>query len=277
MKIVDSVELLRSELLGRGSIGFVPTMGALHQGHLELVRRARRECSIVVVSVFVNPTQFNDKGDLDRYPRTLQCDAKLLEGVGVGVDILFAPSVGEIYPNGESYVISEPQLLPLTSVMEGAHRPGHFDGVVQVVGRLFDIVEPSKAYFGLKDYQQLAIISKMVALEGRGVDIVCCDIVRADDGLALSSRNELLTVEQRGAAPAIYRAISALRGAIDAGQSDYGALVDSAVLDINKNEYLCVLYVKVVDADTLQEPIEGRRVRVCVAVMCGAVRLIDNV
>lgn len=275
MKIVDSIELLRGELVGNSDIGFVPTMGALHEGHLELVRRAKRECSVVVVSIFVNPTQFNDRGDLERYPRTLECDALMLEGVGA--DFIFAPSVDELYPQGEIYSIVDPRLLPLIAVMEGAHRPGHFDGVVQVVSRLLDIVEPQRAYFGFKDYQQLAIISKMVSVEGRSVDIVPCDIVRAEDGLALSSRNALLSIEQRAVAPTIYRVIAALREAIDSPGSDCGALVDRAILEINKNEYLCVQYVKVVDADTLQEPIAGARVRICVAVMCGDVRLIDNI
>lgn len=275
MRIIERVDQLQECLAQYNNVGFVPTMGALHNGHLELAKQARKECEIVVVSVFVNPTQFNDKRDLERYPRTLDADAKLLESVGV--DFVFAPTVEQIYPDEQKYVIEDESILPLTAVMEGAHRPGHFDGVVQVVGRLFDIVNPHKAYFGLKDYQQLAIIRKMVEVQNRSVEIVPCDIVRAEDGLALSSRNSLLTLQQRAVAPLIYRELIQIREKIDAGNHDYSKLVRDAILQINKNEYLCVQYIEVVDAVSLQEPAENKTVRVCAAVMCGDVRLIDNV
>ncbi len=285
MKILRTVgEMV--EALGGGeerggreeNIGFVPTMGALHSGHLELVRRAKRECGIVVVSVFVNPTQFNDKGDLERYPRDLERDAGLLESVGA--DLLFSPTVGEVYPNGTDYTITDPMLLSLTGVMEGAHRPGHFDGVVQVVGRLFDIVNPDKAYFGLKDFQQLAVIRMMTEVQKREVDIVPCEIVRDTDGLALSSRNALLSTEERAAAPNIYRVLQEVRRAVDGGVGEIDAIKKSAVLEINKNPYLCAEYLEVVDARTLQSvAVRGKKLRICTAVRCGVsgVRLIDNI
>ncbi len=275
MKIVSTVQELRELLSRQQSIGFVPTMGALHSGHIELVRRAAAENSTVVVSVFVNPTQFNDKGDLDRYPRTLQSDAELLREVGT--TYLFAPSVEEIYPDTQSYTIEDDRLLSLTTQMEGAHRPGHFDGVVQVVGRLFDIVEADRAYFGEKDYQQLAIIKMMVEVQGRSIEIISCPTVRAEDGLALSSRNAQLTEEQRAAAPEIYRTISSLRVRIDSGEKNFKQLEADAISQIDKNPYLCTEYVEIVDARTLQSPTEEGSVRICTAVKCGKVRLIDNV
>ncbi len=275
MKIVKTVEEYNAAVAGQGQIGFVPTMGALHSGHISLVERACRENDIVVVSVFVNPTQFNDKGDLERYPRTLEADAAMLEAAGVSV--LFAPGVEDIYPDGDDFIISKASaIFPLTTVMEGVHRPGHFDGVVQVVGRLFDIVCPTRAYFGEKDFQQLAIIRAMVEEDGREVEIVGCEIVRAKDGLALSSRNALLSEEQRAAAPVIYGALSEMRAAIDGGNLNFDELIAATISKINKNIYLCTEYISVVDAATLQEPISGRAVRICAVVLCGRVRLIDN-
>ncbi len=274
MKIVNSVKELRELLSSQNSIGFVPTMGALHSGHIELVRRAVSQNTVVVVSVFVNPTQFNDKADLERYPRTLERDAELLHCAGA--TYLFAPSVEEIYPNNETFTIKDSRLLSLTEQMEGAHRPGHFDGVVQVVGRLFDIVGAHRAYFGQKDFQQLAIIKMMVEIEGYGVEIVECPTVRAEDGLALSSRNELLTAEQRAAAPEIFRTLTAIRAEIERGNRNFKQLEDIAISQINKNTYLCTEYVEIVDARTLLPPSQSATVRICTAVQCGSVRLIDN-
>lgn len=275
MKIVKTVEELNSLIAKNGSVGFVPTMGALHNGHKSLVERAVKENDFVVVSIFVNPTQFNDATDLEKYPRTLEADAKLLEPTGV--DIVFAPSVEDIYPNDEKYTIDSANLLALAGVMEGEHRPGHFDGVVQVVSRLFDIVQPTKAYFGEKDYQQLAIIVAMVEEQGRELQIVPCPIVRAEDGLARSSRNKLLTEEQRAAAPEIYAALSAMRAEIDGGNRNFEELINSTISKIDKNIYLCTEYIAVVDAKTLQTPSEDAPVRICAAVKCGKVRLIDNI
>lgn len=274
MKIVKTVEELQRELSQCTSVGFVPTMGALHSGHISLVERAAAENETVVVSVFVNPTQFNDKGDLERYPRTLTSDASLLSSSGA--TLLFAPSVEEVYPDGDEYIIKDESLLQLTSVMEGRCRAGHFDGVVQVVGRLFDIVMPLRAYFGEKDFQQLAIIREMTRIEGRDIEIVGCEIVRAEDGLALSSRNALLTNEQREAAPLIYSSLSEMRTAIDSGAENFDELIEITISKINKNNYLCTEYVEVVDAVTLQSPAKGAAVRICAAVRAGEIRLIDN-
>lgn len=206
MKVVTKVSELRSaldELAGR-SLGFVPTMGALHEGHLSLVARARKECAACVVSVFVNPTQFNDKTDLKNYPRTPEADAALLEKAGA--DVVFMPTVEEIYPEPDTRVFD---FGMIDKVMEGATRPGHFNGVAQVVSRLFGLVKPDKAYFGEKDFQQIAIIKAMVAQLGLKVEIVECPIVRGNDGLALSSRNALLDTEHSAAAPHIYEVLKA--------------------------------------------------------------------
>ena len=201
MKIFTSVKELRAALdrVEPSGIGFVPTMGALHAGHRSLVERARRENDTVVVSVFVNPTQFNDKNDLKHYPRTPEADARTLEEAGA--DFVLMPSVEEIYPEPDTRVFDFGQI---DKAMEGATRPGHFNGVAQVVSRLFDIVRPARAYFGEKDFQQIAVIRAMVAQLNLSVRIVECPIVRGEDGLALSSRNQLLDAEHRAAAPHIY-------------------------------------------------------------------------
>ena len=206
MKIATTVSELRAalEAMGEGAVGFVPTMGALHEGHISLVERARKECPKCVVSVFVNPTQFNDKNDLKHYPRTPEADAAMLEAAGV--DVVFMPSVEEVYPEPDTRQFDFGQI---DKVMEGATRPGHFNGVAQVVSRLFDLVKPDKAYFGEKDFQQIAVIKAMVEQLGLKVEIVECPIVRGEDGLALSSRNALLDKEHRAAAPHIYEVLHA--------------------------------------------------------------------
>lgn len=265
-----------SELAGyRGTVGFVPTMGALHEGHLSLVRAAREACDTVVVSIFVNPTQFNDPKDLQNYPRTEEADLKLLEAAGV--DFVFAPSVAEVYPEPDTRVFD---FGSLDKVMEGEHRPGHFNGVGQVVSRLFDIVKPDKAFFGEKDFQQLAIIRNMVAQLGMQVEIVGCPIVRDTDGLARSSRNTLLTPGHRAAAPHIYEVLS------DAGRSLRGTVPVAEAKRIiaeriDAEPLLETEYVEIAGAETLQPAQEwGSAVgdlRCFVAVQAGAVRLIDNV
>lgn len=277
MKILKSVAELQCELSSHSNVGFVPTMGALHAGHISLVERAKQYCDTIVVSLFVNPTQFNDKGDLERYPRTLEADAEML--AKAGAHILFAPSVDEVYPEGTESDTQYTELLPLMNVMEGKCRAGHFEGVVQVVSRLFDIVKPQSAFFGEKDFQQLAIIRKMCEVQGRDIQIVGCEIVRAEDGLALSSRNMLLNSEERAVAPQIYKVLHSLRSKIEAGAKNYRELEANALLDINKNLYLCAEYVEVVDAYSLQSAeTETINVRVCAAVKCGnSVRLIDNI
>lgn len=265
-----------SELAGyRGTVGFVPTMGALHEGHLSLVRAAREACDTVVVSIFVNPTQFNDPKDLQNYPRTEEADLKLLEAAGV--DFVFAPSVAEVYPEPDTRVFD---FGSLDKVMEGEHRPGHFNGVGQVVSRLFDIVKPDKAFFGEKDFQQLAIIRNMVAQLGMQVGIVGCPIIRDTDGLARSSRNTLLSPEHRAAAPHIYEVLSdaggSLRGTVPVAEAKriIAERIDAEPL-------LKTEYVEIAAADTLQAASEWSGVvgdlRCFVAVQAGAVRLIDNV
>ncbi len=258
---------------GRGeSVGFVPTMGALHEGHLSLVRLAREQNASVGVSVFVNPTQFNDPRDLERYPRTPAQDLALLEASGA--DWVYMPSVGDIYPEPDT---REFDFGPLERVMEGAFRPGHFNGVAQVVSRLFEIAQPTKAYFGEKDFQQLAIIRELVRRLDLPVQIVGCPIVREADGLAMSSRNALLTPQCRAAAPAIYRALQ--EGASLAGKKSVEEVRQAVTAAIDETGVLKTEYFSVVDAATLQEisawspaPLRG-----CVAVQAGAVRLIDNI
>lgn len=248
MKIHTSVEAFRAELdkAGAAGIGFVPTMGALHAGHRSLVERARRENDTVAVSVFVNPTQFNDKNDLRRYPRTPEADARLLEEAGA--DLVLMPSVEEIYPEPDTRQFDFGQI---DKVMEGATRPGHFNGVAQVVSRLFDIVRPARAYFGEKDFQQIAVIRAMVAQLKLPVEIVECPIVRDADGLALSSRNQLLDPAHRAAAPHIY---ATLRAAAEKSHSLPPAELKAWVTaEIERNPLLEVIYYQSVDALTMQE------------------------
>ena len=265
-----------SELAGfQGTVGFVPTMGALHQGHLSLVNACRKTCDTVVVSIFVNPTQFNDPKDLENYPRTEQNDLQLLEAAGV--DYVFAPSVEEVYPEPDTRVFD---FGGLDRVMEGEHRPGHFNGVGQVVSRLFDIVKPDKAFFGEKDFQQLAIIRYMVRQLGLSIEIVGCPIVRDTDGLARSSRNMLLTPECRAAAPHIYEVLSdavrSLRGQVSVAEAK--RLIAER---IDENPNLQTEYIEIASATTLQPATEwGASVgelRCFAAVHAGQIRLIDNV
>ena len=276
MKVIYTVADLRSALANHKGeqIGFVPTMGALHAGHLSLVERARKECGVVVVSIFVNPTQFNDKGDLAAYPRTLPADLELLSPIGP--DYVFAPSVEEVYPTPDT---REFDFGMVDKVMEGASRPGHFNGVGQVVSKLFDFVEPHKAYFGEKDFQQIAVIKELVRQMGSPVEIVECPIVRDADGLALSSRNTLLDKAHRAAAPHIY---ATLRKAVErkaefASPAEMVAWVEE---EINKNPLLKCIYFEVVDALSMQSVAEWTNdcnTQGCIAVQCGSVRLIDNI
>ena len=208
MKVFNKIVNLQNELFSvrkeGKKIGLVPTMGALHEGHASLVERSVKENDVTVVSVFLNPTQFNDKGDLDRYPRTLDADCKLLESVGA--DYVFAPSVEEMYPIPDNRQFEFP---PVSTVMEGARRPGHFNGVCQVVSRLFYIVRPTNAYFGEKDWQQIAVVKQLVKHIGMDINIVECDIIRDADGVAKSSRNTLLAPDERAIAPQIYKSLKA--------------------------------------------------------------------
>ncbi len=269
----SKARLMFNPISRKGLAGFVPTMGALHEGHLELVRRAARENDTVIVSIFVNPNQFNDKSDLDRYPRNLEADLALLEPAGC--HYVFAPSVEEIYPEPDTRIFD---FGGLDHVMEGKFRPGHFNGVAQVVSRLFDIVQPDKAYFGLKDFQQLAIISHMVRMLHLDVEIVPCPIVREASGLAMSSRNELLSADERVNAAKIYETLT--RAMKLAGQVAVPQLIEWISGEINKNPFLDVEYIDIVDDKTLK-PVSGWNhsggIVACAAVWCGKVRLIDNV
>ena len=275
MKVFESVKELRAELdkAEQSGIGFVPTMGALHAGHRSLVERARRENNTVVVSVFVNPTQFNDKNDLKHYPRTPEADARLLEEAGA--DFVLMPSVEEIYPQPDSRQFD---FGLIDKVMEGATRPGHFNGVAQVVSRLFDIVRPARAYFGEKDFQQIAVIKSMVAQLALPIEIVECAIIRGEDGLALSSRNTLLDAAHRAAAPHIY---ATLRAAVTQSQEMAPARLKAWVTaEVERNPLLKVIYYQSVDARTMQEVAAwdaSPRIQGCIAVQAGDIRLIDNI
>lgn len=257
------------------SIGFVPTMGALHRGHLSLVERCVKENDESVVSVFVNPTQFNNANDLATYPRTEEEDARLLAEAGVSV--VFMPSVEAVYPDGTERD-HEFDLGAAAEVMEGKYRPGHFQGVAQVVSRLSLLVRPDRAYFGEKDFQQIAVIRNMVRSEGIDVEIVACPIKRADDGLALSSRNALLTPEQRKVAPEIHAALMESKAYML--NHSLQATHDTVVDRLNAVPGMRVEYFEIVDAETMQ-PVddwaEARWIVGCITVYCGAVRLIDNI
>lgn len=272
-KIAELQHSLNSDR-GKGlSIGFVPTMGALHKGHLSLVERAGKENDRVVVSIFVNPNQFNDPRDLMNYPRTLDNDLSLLSALKC--DYVFSPDVAEIYPVPDTRKFD---FGNLETVMEGHFRPGHFNGVAQVVSKLFDIVNPDRAYFGLKDFQQYSILKNMVGMLNLPVIMVPCDIVREEDGLAMSSRNALLTREHREAAPQIYPILKAARE--EASLFSPNELKSRVINAINAIPLLKVEYFDIVDELTLQsiagweQP--GLKVG-CVAVFAGAVRLIDNI
>lgn len=277
MKLIQTIKELRTELDGLRkagkTVGLVPTMGALHAGHASLVKRAVAENDVVVVSDFVNPTQFNDKNDLLKYPRTLEADCKLLEACGASY--VFAPSVEEIYPEPDTRQFS---YAPLDTVMEGKYRPGHFNGVCQIVSKLFLIVEPTRAYFGEKDFQQLAIIREMVRKYPFDLQIVGCPIVREDDGLALSSRNARLSDVQREQALQISKTLFA---SVEYGKDHTLAETLRFVEDgIEKAEGLELEYFEIVDGNTLQ-PVsaweDSAYIVGCITVFCGEVRLIDNI
>lgn len=279
MKVVNTVQELKAELAAFRSegkkIGLVPTMGALHAGHASLVGRSVKENDVTVVSVFVNPTQFNDKKDLETYPRTLEADCRLLESMGA--DIVFAPSAEEVYPEPDTRTFSYP---PTDTVMEGAFRPGHFNGVCQIVSKLFSYVEPDKAYFGEKDFQQIAVVKAMVKDLNIPVEICPCKIVREDDGLALSSRNALLTAEERTLAVNISKTLFA---SVDYAKEHTLEETKKFVIDtINAHEGLEVQCYEIVDGDSLRSLAswdDSDYIVGCITVFCGArpVRLIDNV
>ncbi len=278
MKVVHTIADLKAELQmirsrEGATVGLVPTMGALHAGHASLVKRSVEENDATVVSIFLNPTQFNDKTDLAKYPRTLEADCKLLEQYGA--TIAFAPSVEEIYPEPDTRHFSYP---PTDSVMEGAMRPGHFNGVCQIVSKLFSYVEPDRAYFGEKDYQQIAVIRRMVADLGFKLQIVACPVIREDSGLAMSSRNTLLTPEEKSIAANIYRVMK------DSKAQGLGVTEthDYVVNHIDAVDGLKVQYFSIVDGDTLSDVSswdDSDSIVGCITVFCGAqpIRLIDHI
>ncbi|MDB4497908.1 pantoate--beta-alanine ligase [Gammaproteobacteria bacterium] len=258
------------------SIGFVPTMGALHEGHLQLVRKAVSQNDITIVSIFVNPTQFNNKQDLASYPRTIDADAELL--ASVGCSYVFAPDAQEFYSKEEMDSTFEFNFAGLDTVMEGKFRPGHFNGVVQVVSKLFKLVQAQRAYFGEKDFQQLAIIRHMVKEMHFDIEIVGCPVERAESGLALSSRNALLSSDERKLAASIYQVLDGSRAfAFETGVTDTQKAVVNA---INQHDGLEVEYFDIVDGHTLQTVHfweDSDYIVGCITVYCGKVRLIDHI
>lgn len=280
MEIITSkaalTERINSLVESKKVIGFVPTMGALHNGHLQLVKRCVSENDVCIVSVFVNPTQFNDKHDLEVYPRDVEADAKKLESVGCA--ILFAPTPEEMYTEEERDKVFEFDFGGLDQVMEGKHRPGHFNGVVQVVSKLFTLVRPTRAYFGEKDFQQLAIIRRMVEVMGFEIEIVGCPIVREESGLALSSRNALLSDDERKLAAHIH---AVLKESVQfVSQTSLEELQKAVVDAIDAKEGLKTEYFSIVDGKTLRELdnwIQADYIVGCITVFCGKVRLIDNI
>lgn len=277
MKTIEHTAILRQELKilrAQGQLGFVPTMGNLHQGHLQLVREAKRHARHVVASIFVNPLQFGADEDLDNYPRTLSADQEAL--AAEGVRLLFSPSVDTLYPLPleQQTRVSVPGIGALYC---GASRPGHFDGVATVVCKLFNIVQPDVAVFGRKDYQQLAIIRRMVRDLAMPVDIVGVETVREEDGLAMSSRNQYLRPEERAIAPGLYGILIEGAERIRAGERDYRRLAADLRAQLDSMGFRSD-YIEVVDADTLLSPgPEARCLAILVAAWLGAARLIDNV
>lgn len=280
MKVISTVKELQNEIrkLQLKPVGFVPTMGALHHGHLSLVAAAADQCPVVVVSIYVNPTQFNDKNDLRNYPRMIDADLKLLKKKFRTSDIVFTPDDKEIYPAEDHRKF---HFGNLDHVMEALHRPGHFNGVAQVVSRLFDIVQPDIAFFGMKDFQQLAVIKELVRQTSRKIKITGCPIIRDKHGLAMSSRNALLEPEIRKNAPVIFRTISTASTMIR--EYDIAEIKSFVKETINKVPGFDVEYYDIAD-DTELIPVSvksemksGKRYFGCIAVRAGSIRLIDNV
>ena len=277
MLIIETLPLLRQQIrrlrMEGKRVALVPTMGNLHDGHMKLVDEAKARADVVVVSIFVNPMQFDHPEDLARYPRTLQEDCEKLNKRKV--DLVFAPSVKEIYPNGtetHTYV----DVPGLSTMLEGASRPGHFRGVSTIVSKLFNLVQPDIACFGEKDFQQLALIRKMVADMGFDIEIVGVPIMRAKDGLALSSRNGYLTAEQRKIAPGLYKVLSSIADKLQAGERDLDEIITIAGQELNEKGFRAD-DIQIRDADTLLEVSENsKRAVILVAAWLGDARLIDN-
>jgi pantoate--beta-alanine ligase len=271
---ISQLQAFLTEKRDEGSlIGFVPTMGALHKGHISLIEAAKKDCDVTVCSVFVNPTQFNDKKDLERYPKTPGEDIKMLEKAGC--DAVFMPEANEIYPEKDLRVFD---FGHLDKILEGAHRPGHFNGVAQVVSILFDIVQPDKAYFGSKDYQQVMVIRELVRMLHYNIDIVACPTLREPDGLAMSSRNTLLTPEEREAAKIIPRIMTSVKD-LKAKGNDIQTIKEIVTGQLKSDIYK-LDYFAICDAETLKELnsfSEASRYVTLIACFVGRIRLIDNI
>jgi pantoate--beta-alanine ligase len=271
--VIEEIRLMKNQ---NKTVGFVPTMGALHRGHLSLIQKAAAENDFCVASIFVNPTQFNNPDDLKNYPRTLQKDFEMLENEGC--TLLFAPSADEIYTKNETEKIFEFDFQGLDKIMEGIFRPAHFNGVVQIVRKLFELIKPDKAYFGEKDFQQLTIIRLMTKKLSFQTEIVGCPIIREENGLAMSSRNMLLSENERIIAAHIYAVLK--ESTLFALETTIAELKNAVEAAINKKNELKVEYFEIVDAKNLQ-PIENWHdadsVIGCIAVHCGKIRLIDNI
>lgn len=280
MKVVSTVTELQTLLkeLNLSPVGLIPTMGALHEGHMSLVSNAIQRCQVIVVSIFVNPSQFNDKNDLRNYPRTPDADCELLEKILREKDIVFIPTVQEIYPEEDKRIFL---FGNLDKVMEALHRPGHFNGVAQVVTRLFDIVEPDFAFFGMKDFQQLAVVKTVVQQTGNKVEIIGSPIIREKDGLALSSRNRLLEPGIRKHVPVIYKTISSAAAMIN--DNDISKIKSFVSDSINKEPGLKLEYFEIVDDIELIPVFKKPEMKLdrnyfgCIAVTAGSIRLIDNI
>lgn len=277
MLIIETLPLLRQQIrrlrMEGKRVALVPTMGNLHDGHMKLVDEAKARADVVVVSIFVNPMQFDRPEDLARYPRTLQEDCEKLNKRKV--DLVFAPSVKEIYPNGTE-THTNVDVPGLSTMLEGASRPGHFRGVSTIVSKLFNLVQPDIACFGEKDFQQLALIRKMVADMGFDIEIVGVPIMRAKDGLALSSRNGYLTAEQRKIAPGLYKVLSSIADKLQAGERDLDEIITIAGQELNEKGFRAD-DIQIRDADTLLEVSEtSKRAVILVAAWLGDARLIDN-
>ncbi|WP_276498326.1 pantoate--beta-alanine ligase [Pontibacter litorisediminis] len=277
MDVIERVNIIRSRMYslrcGGKRIGFVPTMGALHEGHLQLLRASVQENDVTVCSIFVNPTQFNNPDDYRLYPRTMEQDAALLRSVGC--DILFAPHAGEVYAQQSLLQFS---FGPLEAVMEGEHRPGHFNGVATVVGKLFHYVQPHRAYFGQKDLQQVAIVKQLVQGLSFDVEVVRFPTMREADGLAMSSRNKRLDAEQRQTAPILYNALQLARQQL--GTKPVYTIKATVEAYLSNANQVQLEYFEVADPDTLQPLAEvqpGQEVALCIAAYVGTVRLIDNI
>jgi pantoate--beta-alanine ligase len=280
MKVISAVRKIQNQItkMHLAPVGLVPTMGALHDGHISLVESAVEKCPVVVVSIFVNPTQFNDNNDLKNYPRTLDSDLSLLQKVMRENDIVFTPDNKEIYPEEDKRIFT---FGNLDNVMEARHRPGHFNGVAQVVSRFFEIIKPDIAVFGMKDFQQLAVIRELVRQTGNKVKIICNPIIRENDGLAMSSRNMLLEPAIRKNAAIIYKTISSASTMIS--KYDIPEIKTFVENSINNKPDFNVEYFDIVD-DTELIPVskrsemqKGKRYFGCIAVRAGKIRLIDNI